>query len=850
MEETTTERAISYLKNIVNKRKNRNNKKLFGEDNINVILKDKPADENGLKDIINKYKAEEEYLSFSRTAIVDLGKSKYGSNFIFNIEDDSNLSDEKLECLYKEGIYWEGTIRDNILVITINVILDIIQHMIGDELWLLNRIHNDIVKIGITVNATTEPLPNNWTASSLWTTTKVNYSAKIKDHEKLKHYLEDIGCHITNEANGNLLKCKKIVCDFRFTDTVLTCPPQYYIGSGCLSRSGQNVPMERKEINNNINSNSVDDDRNLYGRVICGNSGFKNDYCKNTNTLSGVSYTFRNKFPTIGTRSYLEDNKYIAKKYISFIETVLENLEMVTDKVYDSKSIFTSNDKYEFTLSLYLSLIHPKAKYRFILSLYFNFILMRTRGDSYESRTDSTRRIIKHGRNTRVTNMDHTGMRLRFIGDSCICKSVCSGSNNFCPHVSHSHEPLSIMIKTVDPMEDSKNYDIKNKCYPSRGLHMHYCPMVFPCKRTNQSEIIIKNTQLSMREKDPKQNDQIFTEETLNKMKEWHRQTCNNDMITEIKNFINSIILKPWDEIREEAVQRNLSYKELVLKFLRTPIEIAQIEKGLNDGYAINRNAKTEDHQILHALKNKYEDTLTAFASLLMFFNIDTLSKFSGDNIKDKLCNQKTNYDNIIADSATAIKFLISKKAASFLTTINNHFYVMSYVSVSGFRHKCDLNQNGTLTADGLLYHQGTIQNIALICSPDYIPLRKGDQNIIDDATIESVLIEKKNRSVLDMVEKEEIDEVIKNNCNLDIFKTLKTPLKKKGADDTTTNNKDNSIINLPTKKIKMEDTELYKRYNNVVEEDDDDDIDIVPIKSTHHKIYEHNKNIEDDYSD
>jgi len=793
MDVDIVEKAIDYLLTLANKRKSNNMEDtVFDRESVKRAITTRQADENGWNDIIHTFEDQEKYLQHSRLAITELGKCK-SSDFDYNGEDPKSLTESVLEVLYKEGVCWDGTVVNNVLVVTVNVLLDVIQHMGGNELWLFNRIHKDISDLKIKVKCMTEALPENWTQAPVWTATNFSYYTDSHDIRQIKNVLERVGCQIQNkrtdtaDQNRNIA-FTQVYYSFRFTDTALGCPMELSMGSGCFNKSGQNVPMERKDgtaYSNGDDANMNDNKRFINQLMDRGqkNTKPKSNDDKNEIKSTNVSYIFRGKFPTIGPRNNFDEHKYIAKRYIDFLDNTLASLPMSTDQMYDGDIFNAMKDKYENNLAVYLALIHPKTKYRFLLSLFLTVVLMKTRGYRRDAHLDSKKKKLVHGRNTRVTHMDHTAPRFRLVCDTCVCKCKCEHANTFYPHVSHAHQPLSVMnITAHDPMMSygDSNFNAESKCYPNRVIHYNYCPMVFPCKRAKQSDILIKNNQLSMRQKDSMLNVQTYTEDLLNGMAECHRQSC---ALNTVEEYLNNVVLRPWGAIRDTAKKNGMSYRDLVLRFLRIPLLFGNIEKEMNDDYyneTLSPSSDTPKHSTCYILYKKYQQIRTVFESLSLFFDYDISNIYPTAFLPDKK-NQKSNCQSNIQDGFRAVAFLTNKKAASFITTINNHFYIMSHTALSGFRHKCELNPMGLTNQDGLMFHQITLHNYSLICSPDYISANKSQQDVIDDAVIEGIVSDRRERSnLLDLAIREEIDDLLNNNDNrhMDLFNISKGALK------------------------------------------------------------------------
>nr|BBD20115.1 wsv285-like protein [Penaeus japonicus]BDT61738.1 MAG: wsv285-like protein [Marsupenaeus japonicus endogenous nimavirus] len=859
MEAANIEKIIEHLLTLANKRKSVNVKNyIFDKDSIKSAIRTKQTDENGWNDIIRMFDSQEEYLKHSRLSIMELGQCKYPIDLKYNGEELQTLTEDDLEGLYKEGVCWNGIVLNSTLVVTVNIILDIIQHMGGNELWLFNRIHNDISKLNMKVKTVTEPLPENWAQSPIWTSTYFSYVTIVNDMESMKAVLNAIGCQIQGKGTEHNNKFTQICYSFRFTDTALGHPMELSMGSGCFHKSGQNVPMERKDGNatNKMNGEDINmtNENSFVMQMMDGGKGYDMNNSKHNNKYEDnkteISYIFRGKFPTIGPRNNFDEHKYIAKKYIAFLDHVLSSLSTPRSKIHNGNVFNVTNDKYESTLAIYLALIHPKTKFRFLLSLFLTVVLMRTRGLKPDAEFDSKKKTLSHGRETKVSHMDHTGPRFRMVCETCVCKSVCKHAHRYYPHALHSHDSLPVKSNIDDPMMSYKksDFNIEEKCYPNRVIHQHFCSIVFPCKRAKQSEILLKNNQLSMRQKDSKLNVPTYTEELLNGMTEYHRQSCPTSMVEE---YLNSMVLKSWDIIRDTAKKNGMSYKDLVLEFIKIPLIFGNIERMLNTDYYNDTSNNNVNFKSCCIFYKKHDHIKTAFEALSLFFDYDIKKIYTDTNLSN-ICDDKDGCLKKIKSGLDAVAFLTNKKAASFLTTINNHFYIMSHTALSGFRHKCELTQQGLTNQEGLMFHQIALQNYSLICSPDYLSKNDSQQNIIDDAVIEGITSDRNDNTfdLLDLTIREEIDDII-NNKTIDIFKTtedvptkeFKDIQRKKtnghtmthsmntidndyntaddGGSDTFTNNK-RKVLDEANK----QDKNIVKRIKTVTEEEEKDDTD------------------------
>jgi len=278
METDIVNKTTNYLFTLANNRKSVNMKdERFDREIILDLVKTKQTDDNVLNDIICLYQDQEDYLQRSRLSIAELGKCTDPKKKInYNGEDPQELSEEALEALYREGICWSGTVMNKKLVITVNILLDIVQHMGGNELWLFDRLHRDISQLKLKVYATTETLPENFTPNPIWFSTNFNYSTDSDGTSFVRKnkVLEDIGCSIKNLSNYDFTQ---IYYSFNFTDTALGCPLELSVGSGCFNKLGQNVPLEWKDSNDTTNNNNNDGGAKFINRLM----NPEHLYCKN-----------------------------------------------------------------------------------------------------------------------------------------------------------------------------------------------------------------------------------------------------------------------------------------------------------------------------------------------------------------------------------------------------------------------------------------------------------------------------------------------------------------------------------------------------------------------------------------
>nr|BDT62750.1 MAG: wsv285-like protein [Metapenaeus joyneri majanivirus] len=815
--ETINDKVIQLLCNITNERKSTNthNIKIDKTSISNAIRKSgpSPSDEQAWTNIMSRLEDEQRYLENVRQSIVELSKCKGDKKFFnYNGEEGQNLQDEHLEALYNEGIYWEGIVTNkNILIVTINIILDIIQHMGGNELWLFNRLHRDICKTKMTVMATSENVMDTSTMSnSLWLCSKYNYETSGTDDIKsaLSHLINSIGCIIKNKTENTNIS--NIYYNFRFTDTALGCPIELSTGSGCFNKAGQNVPLEKKDTTKISYENSINapimDNSSFVNRLIGKNNSNNknpNQFETDESTEMETSYMMRGKFPTLGPRGNFDEHKYIARKYIDFLDNVLTSLATPITKLHESDDIFQiRNEKYDTNLAIFLAIIHPKVKYRFLLSLFLTIVLIRTRGNKSDSHFDKNKKRIIHGRDTKVSTMDNTGPRYRLVNETCACREICPNANRYYPHPVHNHHPLDIQkgmpdLKDDDPLLFShNNKNVSDKCYPNRVIHQHYCGVIFPCKRSDTSALGIKNGALSLRNKDSQSNTQNFTIDTIKSLPEYHhRVVCR---VSFIKDFLNSIVLKPWDSICENAKKKGMSYRDLLLNFIKIPLLLGNLEKELNTKLLNTKidsgPTQTERFMYINTLYSIYPNMQEVFQLLSVFFDYDMENVFS-NRVEMINSNQLTTEDFTmqVAESYKGVKFLINKKAATFLTTINNHFYIMSHTALIGFRHKCEFSQN-KMISEGLKFHQISLQNYSLICSPDYIYKSKCQQLLIDNAAVESV--KEKNESILNLVSKEKINNIIQNTNLNYMFSKRYGENDVNNNDDVNNNNNDNNVNN------------------------------------------------------
>nr|BDT62601.1 MAG: wsv285-like protein [Metapenaeus ensis majanivirus] len=847
--ETKSEKIIQLLYSITNNRKSINTRNAHIDKNTiaNAIGSGpSPSDEQGWTNIMTRLQDEQRYLENVRQSIVELSKCKGDKKFNYNGEDSPNLQNEHLESLYKEGVYWEGIITSkNILVVTINIFLDIIQHMGGNELWLFNRLYKDICKTKMTVSAFSDNIPvdNNYSMSNgIWICSKFNYETSGTDDIKLAlNHLSEMGCFIKHRMNNTSIS--NIYYNFRFTDTALGCPIELSTGSGCFNKMGQNVSLEKKEnlmmttttIIGKENNNSMDNS-SFINRLMGKNTNTDNnnnvgidtkkkkkkkkkkktrfdqkqqlhflnddvddddddnnnnddddddDDDKETAALE-TSYILRGKFPTLGPRGNFDEHKHIAKKYINFLENVLTSLDTPLHKLYEKDIFDITNHIYDTNLAVFLAIIHPKVKYRFLLSLFLTIVLIRTRG--YRSDTYFDKKKINHGRDTKVSTMDNTGPRYRFVNETCACRDTCPNANRYYSHPIHNHHPLEFqgeLSHIKDPLLGHSDYkNTRDKCYPNRVVHQHYCGVIFSCKRSDNSILGIKNGTLSLRCKDPQSNTQNYSVDMIESLPEYHRQTCH---VSCVKEFLNNMVLKSWDSICEIAKKRGMSYRDLLLKFLKVPLLLGNLEKELNAKFLESKsNCNYQSPKDLRVINVKilydiFPIMSEVFDVLSLFFDYNTEKIFSNldenNQVMDATTIASTTNDKIfqkkISEAYKGVKFLINKKAATFITTINNHFYIMSQTALIGFRHKCELNSQYKVTSEGLKFHQISLQNYSLICSPDYIYKNNCQQLHIDNAAVEAAKENyhddddgddnDKNESILNLMNKEKINNIIQN---------------------------------------------------------------------------------------
>ena len=720
----------------------------------------------------NKLEAEEAAIKavFRIMASTSASKDNPLKDVILSTNPWDAQSEKQLEYLFREGVCLDvncdNKIPDRPFVLSIRFEIRILQCLLLNFSWFVNRLYQVIRKLNVESTASSENIIyiNNSRDTFGWADMIVKHSIKQHDVSAALEFLRCEYGHVYHKIELSKKELTDFIVEFEIVDNVigLADTDLEHQGTACVEWRCFNSFKK-----NNEERQRLDDDT-LFGVPKDENSA-ETDNIQGKKFRSGTSTVTINQSSGISLEAMAKgnENKVFVDTMIKFIEVSIKAINK--SYMYNEDCVFSEDQgrNYEDHRDVYQAAIcsNPSNIYRVVCHLFANLILPRLRNPTRE-----TRRIQQHYQTVGGTKiiteygcdmMDYEvpqfakGKTKISKNKFCACKEICKEERWFDSnrekktqpttgrfHNSHRNSAYDFRffdeleekirstnhIKKPPPQKimdfdflswDENAFDSFNKCYPLAGLHHIYCPDVLMVHRGSNFNIHLKNNKLVC---ESNQADEIISSQTVN-AKEALTDITDNKLKRggDIVEYLKSV-----GSVREFSN--------------KTSSVVRELNKLTRETFprSANYNTKSIFHKIVTYMKN----VIPILETLLSIVNIEKLRKPLDDASRALQksfdgSSEEENRREILKCSfklfRVMTKFLLRNYNASVAAAINRRGYLSNKAVLTGYRFKSE----GKI----IQYHESIAAVSSCVAYADFFSLKYDlDEERLDDNKIDETV--------------------------------------------------------------------------------------------------------------